>query len=243
GPVFSTTPLKPDFNRINPVSGFKRLFSFRMLVEALKATLKLGVYAVIAWLVISGMLAGKAAALTDSAQLATLLGAAVQRLLMFFALAALAFALIDQIYVRRDFARRMRMSRRELKREHRDREGEPRQKRKRRQLHGELAKAVSALRDVRGSDMIVINPVHYAVALRYDAGRMAAPSVTARGAGEMARRIKRIGFVYGVVMVNDPSLARALYRGGAIGSEIPPGLYAPVAAHYRRNGLGRKAAP
>jgi len=240
GPVFSATPLKPDFSRINPAKGFKRLFSIRMLVEALKATFKLAVYATIAWLVISGMLAENALSLTDAPHLGMVLLAVVLRLLMYFALAALVFAVIDQLYVRRDFAKRMRMSRRELKREHRDREGEPRLKQKRKQLHGEFSKAVRALRDVRGSDIIITNPTHYAVALKYDPRTMEAPRVTACGAGEMARRIKRIGFTYGVLIISDPPLARALYRHGRLASDIPANFFQVVADHYRRNGLGRK---
>lgn len=242
GPVFSAQPLKPDFNRINPAKGFKRLFSWRMLIEAAKATLKLAVYVAIASWVIADILASETAALGEAGRLAGLLAAGLLRLLMFFALAAFAFAMLDQFVVRRDFAKRMRMSRRELRREHRDREGEPRQKQKRRQLHGELSQAVRALRDVRGADVIITNPVHYAVALRYDPARADAPVVRALGAGEMARRIKRIGFIYGVRTISDPPLARALHRQGRVGAEIPSSLFQAVADHYRRIGAVQRAA-
>ena len=240
GPVFSTAPLKPDFSRINPAKGLKRLFSLKMLIEALKASVKLAVYATIAWLVIRGLLTGKAQALTDTANLGAIMIQQALRLLMFFALAALAFAMIDQILVRRDFAKRMRMSRRDLKREHRDREGDPRLKQKRKQVHSEFAKAVRALRDIRGSDVIITNPQHYAVALRYDPSQMEAPRITARGAGELAQRIKRIGFTYGVVTIAHPVLARALYRHGRLAADIPSSLYEPVADIYRRHNLGKK---
>ncbi|MFT4025412.1 MAG: EscU/YscU/HrcU family type III secretion system export apparatus switch protein [Novosphingobium sp.] len=240
GPLFSTTPLKPDFSRINPAKGLKRLFTIRMLVEALKATVKLAVYATVAWLVIGRALTTDRLTLTSGAGLAAALMALTLKLLLFLALAALVFAALDQLYVRRDFAKRMRMSRRELKREHRDREGEPRLKQKRRQLHEQFAQAVKALRGVPGSDIIISNPTHYSVALKYDRRAMAAPTVTARGAGEMARRIKRIGFSYGIVTVTDAPLARALYRAGRIGREIPAELFEGVAGHYRSHGLGRK---
>lgn len=242
GPVFSTHPLKPDFSRINPAKGFKRLFSWRMLVEALKATFKLAVYATIAWLVIREMLDERALALADAPHMGALLLAIVLRLLMFFALAALAFAVVDQIWVRREFGKKMRMSRRELKREHRDREGEPRQKQKRKQLHTELAKAVRALREVRGSDVVLTNPTHYAVALRYDPRTMQAPHIVARGAGEMARRIRSIAFTYGVATISDPALTRALFRHGRPGAEIPSAFYEAVAGHYRKRALGKKEA-
>jgi flagellar biosynthesis protein FlhB len=240
GPVFSTTPLKPDFSKINPAQGLKRLFSLRMLVEAAKASVKLAVYATIAWLVISRALTTDRLILSDVNSLATTLTALTLKLLLFFALAALAFAAFDQLYVRRDFAKRMRMSRREVKREHRDREGEPRLKQKRKQLHNEFAQAVKALRDVPGSDIVISNPTHYSVALKYAADTMSAPTIVARGAGEMARRIKRIGFSHGVVTVVDAPLARAIFRRAGIGQEIPPELFPQVAGHYRRLGIGRQ---
>ena len=242
GPVFSTHPLKPDFSKINPAKGLKRLFSWRMVIEAFKAVFKLAVYSVIAWLVIKAALHGSAAALSNGTALAATMLAGVKRLLMFFALAALGFAVLDQIFVRREFSKKMRMSRREVKREHRDREGDPRFKQKRRQAHSEFAKAVKALRDVRGSDVIITNPTHYAVALRYDPARMAAPLVLARGAGEMAARIRRVGFTYGVLTLSDPPLARALYRAGRIGGEIPAELYQAVADIYLKHGIGPNQA-
>ncbi|WP_088307310.1 EscU/YscU/HrcU family type III secretion system export apparatus switch protein [Novosphingobium sp. B 225] len=242
GPMFSTHPLKPDFSKINPAKGLKRLFSWRMLTEAFKAVLKLAVYSTIAWLVIKGALVGTAAALPGGVELADAMLAGVRRLLMFFALAALGFAMLDQVLVRRQFAKQMRMSRREVKREHRDREGDPRFKQKRRQAHSEFAKAVKALRDVRGSDVIITNPTHYAVALRYDPQTMAAPQVVARGAGEMAARIRRVGFTYGVLALSDPPLARALYRAGRIGGDIPAELYQAVADIYLKHGIGANRA-
>lgn len=241
GPVFSTTPLKPDFARINPAKGLKRLLSWRLLVEAAKALIKLAVYATIAWLVIDGMLGVLAAGSGGGLRLASALLDTSLRLLAYFALAALGFALVDQIYVRRDFAKRMRMSRRELKREQRDREGEPRIKQKRKQLHNAFAKAVRALRNVPRSDVVITNPTHYAVALRFDAVRDAAPVIVARGAGELSLRIRRIGLAHGVVTVVDPPLARALYRRGRLDCEIPGDFYRAVADHYRRHGLGRRA--
>ena len=106
----------------------------------------------------------------------------------------------------------MRMSRRELRREHRDREGEPRQKQKRKQLHAEFVQASQSLRGVKGADVVVTNPTHYAVALRYDAASMAAPAVVSRGAGDLALRIKQLAFRHNVVVIEDKALARALYR-------------------------------
>lgn len=242
GPVFSPHPLKPDFSKINPVKGLKRLFSWRMVVEAFKAVFKLAVYSTIAWLVIKGALLDSATAIDGGSALASTMLTGVRRLLTFFAFAALGFATLDQIFVRREFAKKMLMSRREVKREHRDREGDQRFKQKRRQVHSEFAKAVKALRDVRGSDVIITNPTHFAIALRYDEQTMAAPRVMARGAGNMAMRIRRVGFTYGVLTLSDPPLARALYRASRIGGDIPPELYHAVADIYLKHAIGSRAA-
>lgn len=242
GPVFSAHPLKPDFSRINPAKGLKRIFSWQMLIQAFKAVVKLSVYSAIAWLVVQRALLENSYAIADGSHLAAAMLAVARRLLIFFAIAALAFAALDQVFVRRDFAKRMRMSRREIKREHKDREGDPRLKQKRRQVHSEFAKAVKALRDVRGADVVIVNPTHYAVALKYDSATMQAPRVLARGAGEMARRIKRVGFIYGVIAISDPALARALFRAGRIGGEIPQQFYQPVAELYRKYRIGKKLA-
>ena len=232
GFVFTGHPLKPDFSRLNPAKGLKRVFSKRMLVETFKNVLKLAIYSAIAWFVARRAVADTAASVGDAAGLAGAMFAAAMRLLAFFALAALAFAALDQLLVRKDFLKNMRMSRRELRREMRDREGEPRLKQRRRELHGEFVKASESLRNVRGADVVITNPVHYAVALRYEADGMAAPQVVARGANAMAQRIKKLAFVYGVPIVEDKALARALYRRCGIESPVPEAQYREVAAVY-----------
>lgn len=242
GPVFSVTPLKPDFGRINPAKGLKRLFSWRMAIEAFKALFKLAVYSTIAWLVIGGTIDTGGQAISDGARLAGVILSATLRLMMFCAIAALGFAALDQIFVRREFAKKMRMSRRELKREYRDREGEPRMKQARKQLHAEFSKIAKSLRDVKGADIIITNPEHFAVALRYDANKMLAPKIVSRGAGGMAQRIKRIAFTFGVITVREPALARQLFYKGRLSSEIPDDFYQPVADLYLRYNIKAKAS-
>jgi flagellar biosynthesis protein FlhB len=242
GPVFSTTPLKPDFKKINPAQGLKRLFSWRMVIEGAKSLFKLIVYAVIAWLVIRSAINAEGQAITDGKRLLGVLSTTVSRLLMFCALAALAFAAIDQSFVRREFAKKMRMSRRDLKREHRDHEGEPRMKQRRKQLHNEFSKIAKSLKDARGSDVIITNPDHFAVALRYDPDTMQAPKIVSRGSGALAQRIKRVAFTYRVLTVREPLLARKLFYGARLDAEIPESLFQPVADLYLRYNLTRKAA-
>jgi flagellar biosynthetic protein FlhB len=156
------------------------------------------------------------------------------RLLCGFVGIALLFALLDQFVARRMFLKQMRMSRRELRREHREREGEPRIKQKRKQLHAQFAKAAEGLRAVRGSDVVITNPTHLAVALRYDQETMAAPIVTAKGAQSLAGRIRSLAFTYGVTTIEDKPLAQDLYRRCATGSPIPEDQYRRVADIYRQ---------
>lgn len=245
GVVFSAQPLKPDFSRLNPAKGLKRVFSKRMLVETLKNVLKFVVYAAIAWLAARRAIDDYVAHVGDAAGLAQAMFGAGLKLTAWFLLAAIGFAALDQLLVRREFGKNMRMSRREVRREHRDREGEPRQKQKRKQLHAEFVKASQSLRGVRGADVVITNPTHYAIALRYDAASMAAPLIVSRGAGDLARRIKQLAFRFNVIVVEDKKLARALFRRAALDAPVPEAFYQEVAAIYnrlRRDGAQAEAA-
>jgi flagellar biosynthesis protein FlhB len=237
GPVFSFQPLKPDFKRINPAQGFKRIFSWRMFIEALKSVLKLVIYGTITWLVIDTALESDVAGARDGLGLMRTLGSVGFKLLFYFALAAMFIAAIDQMLARREFAKKMRMSRRELKREHRDREGDPRFKQKRREFHNEFMKMAKSLRGARDADIILTNPTHYAVALRYDPESMEAPKIVSRGSDNFAARIRRIGFVYGVKIIEDVALTRALFKTRILDGEIPDSLYQDVADIYRKHRL------
>jgi flagellar biosynthesis protein FlhB len=237
GPVFSVQSLKPDFKRINPAEGLKRIFSWRMLVEALKSVAKLAIYATITWLVIQAALEYDAAGALDGLALLRVLASVGFRLLAYFALAAMFIMAIDQLLSRREFAKKMRMSRRELKREHRDREGDSRIKQKRRDFHTEFTKMAKSLRGARDADVVLTNPTHFAVALRYNPATMDAPQIVSRGSGGLAARIRKIAFIYGVTIVEDISLTRALFKTRILGADIPDALYSSVADIYRKHRL------
>jgi flagellar biosynthesis protein FlhB len=232
GPVFTFEPLKPDFSRLNPSNGFKRVFSLRLVIETGKTLLKLVVYVAIAFFVTQAALANWTPAIRSGEGLAAALRSEGMRLLAFFTLAALAFAILDQLIVRRLFQRRMRMSRRELRREQRDREGDPRIRQRRRQLHRQLTRVAQSLRNVRGADVLITNPTHYAVALKYDPKRMTAPIVVSQLANQLAIRLRKLAFVYGVTIIESPRLARALFLRGEINKPIPESVYREVAEIY-----------
>jgi flagellar biosynthetic protein FlhB len=243
GLVFTTQPLKPDFSRINPAKGLKRLFSMRIVKEAAKNVLKFAVYCTAAWLVIGSAIAGSGRAGADAAGLARAMQDAALQLLLAFLLIALFFAGLDQLMVRREFRKQMRMSRRELTREVREREGEPRLKQRRKQLHAEFAKEVQGLGDIAGSDLLVVNPEHYAVALAYDVKTMAAPTVKAKARNQYAQAMKREAFRLGIPMFEDKPLARTLYAQADKGAEIDARHFRAVAELYMRLAGSRAAQP
>lgn len=238
GVVFTTEPLRPDFSRLSPAKGLKRVFTVRMLVETAKSLLKLAVYGSIAVLVVREA-AAAAASVADASSLTDAMRRTGSRLLMLFVVAGVGLAVLDQLIVRRDFLKKMRMSRREVRREARDREGEPRLKQRRKQLHGELLKQSQSLRNVRGADVLITNPTHFAVALRYDSRTMAAPTVVSQGAHQVAGRLRGLAFAHGVTVVSNPPLARALFRCAFL-REVPEALYPLVADVYRTTKAARE---
>ncbi len=232
GFIFTAAPLKPDFTRLNPAAGLKRLFSLRMLKETLKNVVKLAVYTGLAWLTISGAVAMFGDTLADAGALARAMESGAKRLLLAFICAAFAFMVLDQLIVRGEFRKQMRMSRRELTREMREREGEPRLKQKRKQLHQEMRKKAEGLGKLGGSDLLITNPDHFAVALSYDPAKMDAPTVRARGRNHFAQLLKREARLLGLPVVADPPLARALYRECQADAPIGPQHFHAVARHY-----------
>lgn len=232
GLVFSAEPLKPDFSRLNPAKGLKRLFSLRMLMELAKNVVKFTVYCAAAWLFIRHVAETMALRATSGRDLAALLAEAAGGLLLLFVILAAALALLDQLLVRREFAQQMRMSRRDVTREVREREGEPRQKQKRKQILAEILQQAAAASDMKGADILIVNPIHYAVALRYRPEDGDAPIVQARGRNAYARRMRDTARRDGVVIVRNPRLARALFHESAVGHPIGPAHFVAVADLY-----------
>lgn len=232
GIVFSAEPLRPDFSRMNPAKGLRRLFSMRMLKELAKNLVKLGFYGGAAFFYIRGVVQQAGLRARDGRQLAELLAESAGRLLLMFILLAAAVATLDQLLARREFARQMRMSRREVTREAREREGEPRQKQKRRQILAEIIKQAAAAANVKGADVLIVNPTHYAVALRYRPEESDAPVIQARGRNLWAQRMRETARREGIVIVRNPALAKALYREGQVGGPIGQNQFVAVADIY-----------
>jgi len=230
GPVFSTTPLIPDFTRLNPTAGFKRLFSRKLVFDFFKTCLKLGIFLSLAYAVLRGAMPALTGLYQEApgAQMASL-ARQTGHLLGVLSGGALLIALVDLIYSRWDFGRRMRMSRKEVKDELKRREGDPRIKERRRALLREMRRRSAAAGNVKDADVLITNPQHFVVALRYRRGKAAAPEVIAKGAGQLAQKLRQNAFRHQVPIVPNPRLARALYRQVRIGGTIPEAHYVAVA--------------
>ena len=226
---FSTEAMKFKGERINPVAGLKRLFAMRGLVELLKALAKFALVGTIAVLVLNweaeefiGL--GRQSvmqALTHSAWLMAIA-------FILFSAGLILIAAVDVPFQIWDHGKKLRMTRQEVKDELKETEGRPEVRGKIRALQQETANR-RMLEDIPIASVVVTNPTHYAVALRYDADSMGAPVVVAKGADLMALKIREVAAEHGVPLFEAPPLARALYASAEIGDEIAERLYVAVA--------------
>ncbi|MGZ3157921.1 MAG: flagellar biosynthesis protein FlhB [Burkholderiaceae bacterium] len=229
GWLFSAKALQPDFARLSPFRGLGNMISANAGVELLKAIGKTLLVGIVAWIVISHQLNSVLAlsvepAKSGSAHLAHLL------MTSFIAIVGglVIIALIDAPYQMWHYANKLKMTRQELRQEAKESDGNPEIKAKIRQQQREMAKR-RMMSAVPTADVVVTNPTHYAVALKYADGRMRAPQVVAKGADEVAAKIRELAKENNVPLLEAPPLARALYRHTELGDEIPEGLYTAVA--------------
>lgn len=230
GPIFSTHPLKPDFDKINPAQGFKRLFSMKILVEAIKSLFKAaGIGLALYWFIKAALptLFGLGQSDYRSFPVTTL--AEIISLIKWCLVALLPLALLDLIYVRWDFLKKMMMSRREVTEEYKQREGDPRIRAKIRELQQEARKRSKSLRSVKEADVLITNPTRLAIAIRYRKDDMVAPMVIAKGAGQLAKLMREMAFRHQIPIVENKKLAATLFKFTAIDSQIPEQFYPAVA--------------
>jgi flagellar biosynthetic protein FlhB len=230
GPVFSTTPLKPDWSRLNPVTGLKKLFSIKLLFEAGKSVLKLLALASVAYMALHALVPGLARlqSATVKAFMLTLVDSA-GGLATKLCAALAVFALIDVLYVRWDYMKNLRMSRREMADEQKHRDGDPRIKARLRELRHEFLRRTRAVKNVPQADVLITNPTHIAIALQYRHGESPAPRLVAKGAGGLARRMREIAYRANVPVVQSPVLARALFKEVEQETYVPERWYPQIA--------------
>ncbi len=226
---FSNKALMPDFKRMNPMSGLKRMYGPEAVAEFIKSLLRVvfvgGAAGLCMWQGMD-MLRGLLHQPLHSA-IGNGLGFTL-RLLLATGGAMALLAAIDAPYQKWNWLRKLKMTREELRRELKESEGSPEVKGRIRQMQMQLSQR-RMMEAVPSADVVVVNPTHYAVALKYESGRMHAPTVVARGVDELALRIRQVADGNRVAIVSAPPLARALYREGQLGKEIPVRLYSAVA--------------
>ncbi|HJV88470.1 MAG TPA: flagellar biosynthesis protein FlhB [Noviherbaspirillum sp.] len=229
GWLFTTKALQPNFSRMNPLSGLGNMFSTRALVELLKAIGKTILVGSVAWLVVRSQVESM---LSLSVEPVATGGAHLAHLLLtsFIAIVAslVLIALIDAPYQMWQYANKLKMTREEVRQEAKESDGDPQVKARIRQMQREMAKR-RMMAEVPNADVVVTNPTHFAVALKYTEGKMRAPVVVAKGADEIAAKIREIAAEHKVALLEAPPLARALYRHAELGDEIPAALYTAVA--------------
>ena len=211
--------LRPKFSRLNPLEGFKRLFSLKSVINALKGILKITILMIIIYFSLTGMFHESSKYLYSDIRAAGAhlfdvgMGMVVRIVIAFVALAA-----ADFLYQWWDYERQIRMSKQEIKEEYKQMEGDP-------QIKGKIR----MMQQVPQSDVVIKNPTHFAVALRYHPDEDNAPIVLAKGQDELALRIVKTAEENGVAVVENVPLARALYAQTDLDQEIPPSLYNEVA--------------
>lgn len=226
---FSSHPLVPKFNKLNPLTGFGRIFSKNSVMELFKSLFKVGIITVISYFVIK----------SHWNEIPPLMGVGVGQILSFMGLVALEIifnvllvmiflSLLDFAFQKFTYRENLRMTKQEIKEERKETDGNPQIKQRIRTVQMEMARKrmMSAVPD---ADVIVTNPTHISVAIKYDTKKFAAPLVVAKGVGPIALRIREIAKENGVPLVEDKPLARTLNKTVQVGQMIPTSLYKAVA--------------
>jgi flagellar biosynthesis protein FlhB len=228
GVTFATKSMKPTLKKLNPFPGIKRMFGTQGLWEAVKALIKTAALATVVL-----MTSDKAQALVSSAGSLSLSAVAQvfteSAILMFrvVAVAGLVIAVADYVIVRVKTMKKLKMSQYEIKQEHKQSEGDPHMKAHRRATQMAMSRN-RMMAEVAEADVLLVNPTHVAVALKYEAAR-GAPRVVAKGAGEVATKLRERALEARVPLVQDIPLARALHASCDIGQEVPAQLFTAVA--------------
>jgi flagellar biosynthetic protein FlhB len=240
GFIFSAHPLKPQFERLNPVAGFKRVFNKRTLFEALKSVLKLIFFSAVAWFFFASLWPMLPAAATADAIAQThWLGDNALALLARLGLALVLVGLLDLFFTRWNYGRQMMMSRREVKEEVKHREGDPLIRQRIRELQRENLKQARSMSRLPEADVLITNPTHFAVALRYVREQMDAPVVLAKGTDNWALEMKALARTHGVPIVERRKLARELCARARIDQPVPLETFVEVARVYAELGKQR----
>jgi flagellar biosynthesis protein FlhB len=234
GILFTAFPIKPDFTKLNPAKSLKRIFSKKTLFELFKSSLKICLFGALVYFLGEDVIADVLVVYQVAPEQMVHVWAG-----LFFKLAiwVLAFlipvAMLDYAFTNFDFMKQMMMSTREVKDEHKKREGDPEIKSKQKQIQKELAKKAASLGSVKDADVVITNPTHIAVALRYRIDEMGAPKIMAMGQDNFAEKIKTVARLHRIPIVQNKAAARRIYANSVVDGYIPFDCYDLVAPIFR----------
>lgn len=251
GWLLSAKSMAPKFERLNPIAGLKRMFSLKALVELLKALAKFLVVLTVALLVLNLRREDLLSMANEPLPIAIVhAGWVLGTSLLLLACSLIVIAAVDIPFQLWDNKKKLRMTKQEIKDEFKDTEGKPEVKSRIRQLQREMAER-RMMSEVPKADVVITNPTHYAVALKYDPLNSGAPVLVAKGADFLAQKIREIAQEHDVVVLESPPLARAVFHSTELEQEIPAGLYLAVAQvlayvfqlRQYRAGQGKRPGP
>lgn len=229
GLKFSAHPLTPNFGKLNPLTGFKRIFSKNSLMELLKSIIKIGLISWIAYITIKSHFSEIPPMMDLSVgQILTFLGRVTIEIMIKVLLMIIFIAIIDYTFQKFTYMENLRMTKQQVRDERKDTEGNPQVKQRIRAVQLEMMRK-RMMSAVPEADVVVTNPTHFSIAIRYDREKHEAPVVVAKGQGDIALKIREVARENGVPMVEDKPLARLLYKSVDIGQLIPTHLYRAVA--------------
>ncbi|MBT4089289.1 MAG: flagellar biosynthesis protein FlhB [Deltaproteobacteria bacterium] len=222
-------PLVPKLDKLSPLKGFGRIFSKQAFSEFLKSIFKMGVIGYIGYYTFDNSLSRIISLIdTDSRDLMSNATSIVGDFVFRLFLAFLILAIFDYIFQRWDLEQKLKMSKQEMKEEHKQTEGDPTLKARIRQIQQQLSQA-RMMQEVPAADVVISNPTHFAIALKYDREYMSAPQVVAKGMDYMALRIIQIAGENNVIVYQNPGVARALFFQVEIGEDLPEEFYKAIA--------------
>lgn len=229
GPLFAPEVIKMDISKISPMKGFSRLFSMKSIMEFIKGLLKITVVSVVGFIIIKPFFGGiehmvglPVPLMMDETM------SLITRMLIGLLFVIFIISILDLVYQRYEHMKKMRMTKQELKDEYRQSEGDPHVKAKLRQLRQQKAQA-RMMQAVPTADVVITNPTHYSVALKYDPDKNEAPIVVAKGVDELALRIRETAKQHDVMILPNPPLARVLFETVDLDEAVPPDQYKAVA--------------
>jgi flagellar biosynthetic protein FlhB len=229
GLLWAPEQLAPELSRIDPIEGFKRIFSVRALVNFVKTIFKFSLLATVTYYVIRGQMPAVVTSIQmEPQQMIGLAGALMGRLVIWSGLVIFILGIVDYAFERWEHERRLKMSRQELREEFKQTEGDPLLRARIRTIQREMARK-RMMAEVPKADVVVVNPTALAVVLLYRKDEMEAPKVVAKGAGLIAQKIREIAREHNVPLVENKPVARALYRSVKVGAQVPSQFYRVVA--------------